>query len=83
MLRVTVLFTHETIEWSCLHNYYFRSTDDKFKVYNPTYADLVVKSDDINMENNPAYQCSSKQDDVKDHHYEVINIDDKVIKLVN
>ena len=50
---------------------------------NPTYADLVVKSDDINMENNPAYQCSSKQDDVKDHHYEAINTDDKVIKPVN
>ena len=55
----------------------------RFEVPNPTYADLVVKSDDINMENNPAYQCSSKQDDVKDHHYEAINVDDKVIKPVN
>ena len=34
------------------------------------------------MENNPAYQCTnnSKQDDVKDHHYEIITNDDKVIK---
>ena len=24
------------------------------------------------MENNLAYQCSSKQDDVKDHQYETI-----------
>ena len=63
--------------------YACRSTDEKFKVPNSTYADLVVKSDDINMENNPAYQCSSKQDDVKDYHYEVINIGDKVIKPVN
>ena len=59
------------------------STDEKLKVPNPTYADLVVKPDDITMENNPAYyQCSSysKQDDVKDHHYEIITNDDKVIK---
>ena len=34
------------------------------------------------MENNPAYQCSIKQDDAKDHHYEIINIDDKVFKSV-
>ena len=54
----------------------------KFKVPNPTHADLVVKSDDINMESNPAYQFSSKQDDVKDHHYETVNIDDAVIKPV-
>ena len=60
-----------------------RSTDEKFKVPNPTFTDLVVKSDDINMENNPAYQCSSKQDDVKDYRYEIINIDNKVIKPVN
>ena len=66
-----------------LYHCYFRSTDENFKVPNPIYADLVVKSDDINMENNPAYQCSSKQDDVKDHHYEAINTDDKVIKPVN
>ena len=32
------------------------------------------------MENNPAYQFSSKQDDAKDHHYEAINGDDKVVK---
>ena len=60
-----------------------RSTDKRFKIPNPTFTDLVVKSDDINMENNPAYQCSSKQDDVKDHHYEVINIDNKVVNPVN
>ena len=63
----------------------FRFTDEKLKVPNPTYADLVVKPDDIDMENNPAYQCSSnsKQDDVKDHHYyETITNDDKVIKSV-
>ena len=67
------------------YNCHFRSTesDEKFKVPNPIYADLVVKSDDINMENNPAYQCSSKQDDVKDHHYEAISGDDKMIKCVN
>ena len=53
---------------------YFRSTDEKFK---------VPKSDDINTENNPAYQYSSKQDDVKDHQCEAINTDDKVIKPVN
>ena len=35
------------------------------------------------MENNPAYQYGSKQDDVKDHHYKAINVDDKVIKPVN
>ena len=37
------------------------------------------------MENNPAYQCSSKQDDIEDHHYKAINTvtDDKVIKPVN
>ena len=35
------------------------------------------------MENNPAYRYCSKQDDVKDHHYEIINTDDKVIKPVN
>ena len=58
-----------------------RSTDEK--VPNPTFTDLIVKSDEINMENNPAYQCSSKQDDVKDYHYEIINIDNKVIKPVN
>ena len=34
------------------------------------------------MENNPAYQCSIKQDDAKDHHYETINSDDKVCKSV-
>ena len=62
--------------------YAFRSNDEKFKVPNPIYIDLVVKSDDIIMENNPAYQCSSKQDDVKDYHYEVINIDDKVVKPI-
>ena len=66
----------------CLYHCYFRSTDEKFKVPNPIYADLV-KSDDINMENNPAYQCNNKQDDVKDHHYEFINTDDKAIKPVN
>ena len=60
-----------------------RSADEKLKVPNPTYADLIIKSDDINMESNPAYQCSSgKQDDVKDHHYETINSDDKVVKSV-
>ena len=33
------------------------------------------------MDSNPAYQCSSKQeDDIKDHHYESIPIDNKVIK---
>ena len=58
-----------------------RSTDKKFT--NPTFIDLVVKYDDINMENNPAYQCSSKQDDVKDHHYEAISVDNKVVKSVN
>ena len=63
--------------------YACRSTDEKFKVPNPTYADLVVKSDDINMENNPAYQCSSKQDDVKDHHYEAVNVDNKLVKPFN
>ena len=59
-----------------------RSTNEKLKVSNPTYADLVIKSDDINMDSNPSYQCS-KQDDVKDHHYETINSDDKVVKSVN
>ena len=60
-----------------------RSTNEKLKVLNPTYADLVVKSDDINMDSNPAYQCSSgKQEDVKDHHYETINSNDKVVKSV-
>ena len=33
------------------------------------------------MENNPAYRYCSKQDDVKDHHYEIIN--SEVIKPVN
>ena len=59
-----------------------RSTNEKLKVPNPTYADLVIKSDDINMESNPAYQCS-KKDDVKDHHYETINSDDKVVKSID
>ena len=34
------------------------------------------------MDSNPAYQCSSKQDDIKDHVYEAINVDDKVVKPV-
>ena len=35
------------------------------------------------MESNPAYQCSSsKQDDDKDHHYEAINGNNKVVKSV-
>jgi len=32
------------------------------------------------MDSNPAYQCSSKQDDIKDDHYESMVIDNKVIK---
>ena len=74
-----MLFYYSTI---ILLTYVHRSTDEKLKVPDPTYAGLVVKSDDIKMENNPAYQCSSKQDDAKDHHYETINSDDKVIKSV-
>ena len=67
----------------CLHIYILlRSTDGKFKVLNKKFADLVVKFDDIKMNNNPAYQCDSKQDDVKDHQYEIITIDDKVVKPV-
>ena len=34
------------------------------------------------MESNPAYQCSSKQEDDKDHHYEAINGDDTVVKSI-
>ena len=78
MVTKTVLAIYPDITFSAC-----RTTDEKFKVPNPTFTDLVVKSDDINMDNNPAYQCSSKQDDVKDYHYEIINIDNKVIKSVN